>query len=63
MLPLDRDLLTMDDSQAYRDYKIRKDPSSMTRAARAIMQLQMVYGLIPRICGKGDAAEVSRRTK
>lgn len=58
MVPLDRDVLTMDDPTAYKELKVHKDPTAMFRAAKAIMQLQMIYGLIPRITGKGKAAEV-----
>ena len=58
MLPLDKDLLTMDEPGAYRELKAHQDPSALMRAARSIMQLQMIYGLVPRIAGKGRAAEV-----
>lgn len=61
LLPLDKDLLTMDEPSAFRELKAHQDPSCLMRAARAIMQLQMIYGLVPRIAGKGRAAEVRVR--
>ena len=48
----------MDEPSAIRELKAHQDPSCLMRAARAIMQLQMIYGLVPRIAGKGRAAEV-----
>jgi hypothetical protein len=34
------------------------DTAPMFSTAKAIMQLQLLYGLIPRITGKGHAAQV-----
>lgn len=36
---------------------MESDPSAMYQAAQAIMKLQSLYGVIPRVCGKGAAAQ------
>eukprot|EP00730_Choanoeca_flexa_P001210 TRINITY_DN10531_c0_g1_i2.p1 TRINITY_DN10531_c0_g1~~TRINITY_DN10531_c0_g1_i2.p1 ORF type:complete len:629 (+),score=144.43 TRINITY_DN10531_c0_g1_i2:159-2045(+) len=57
IIPLDRDLLTLDDRAAYMEYRVRKDSTPLYNTAKAIMQIQMIYGIIPRIVGKGAAAK------
>lgn len=57
MVPLDSDLLTMNVPSAFRDVALYGDQTPLHVAARALLQLQVIYGIIPRICGKGAAAK------
>ena len=61
LVPLDADLLSMDLPMAFREYQLLGDHTCIYHAANAIMQLQTIYGVIPRIVGKGDMARVGTR--
>ena len=56
MVPLERDLLSLEAEDSYRSIFLDHDYSSVFDMARALMTVQRAYGLIPRIVGKGDAA-------
>lgn len=57
LFPLDRDLLSMEWPQCYKELYLEGDPTVLHQAALALVSLQRIYGRIPRICGKGDFAE------
>jgi len=56
LFPLDSDLLSMELPSSFRDYHLDGDPTCLHHAARAMMTLQAVCGVIPRVYGKGKAA-------
>lgn len=56
-LPLEPDLLSLELPDAFGDLYLRKDPTAIFAAAKALMLLQKQYGLFPRILGKGDNAK------
>lgn len=39
------------------EYYLENDPTCLYQAAQAIMTLQDLYGIIPRVSGKGQAAK------
>ncbi|KAL8696807.1 MAG: hypothetical protein Q9201_007471, partial [Fulgogasparrea decipioides] len=55
-VPLDQDVLSLGYDDAFGDLYLRKDPTSIFLAAKALMPIQHKYGLFPRIIGKGDNA-------
>ncbi|KAA0187593.1 Vacuolar protein sorting-associated protein 33A, partial [Hyalella azteca] len=50
---LESDLVSMEMPGAFREWTVEGDPSAVHAAARALMLLQAVYGLIPSVHGKG----------
>ncbi|KAH8238151.1 hypothetical protein KR032_000133 [Drosophila birchii] len=55
-LPLDADIVTMELPNAFRDVSVDGDTSSLYQAAVGLVQLQRLYGRIPKIYGKGEQA-------
>ncbi|KAH8294476.1 hypothetical protein KR018_011397, partial [Drosophila ironensis] len=55
-LPLDADLVTMELPLAFRDVTVYGDTSSLFQTALGLVQLQRLYGRIPKIYGKGELA-------
>ena len=58
LLPLDSDCMSMELELAFRDYRLVGDTTSIFYVAHSIMQLQFLFGIIPRIAGKGKMAKV-----
>lgn len=56
IFPFDNDLMSMELDMAFKEYYLENDPTCLYQAAQAIMTLQDLYGIIPRITGKGQAA-------
>ncbi|MCJ1332330.1 hypothetical protein MMC10_009022 [Thelotrema lepadinum] len=56
-LPLDPDLLSLELEDSFSNLYLRKDPTCVFLAAKALMLLQDKYGLFPRIIGKGDNSQ------
>jgi hypothetical protein len=56
-IPLEHDLLSLEQDDSFSDLILRKDPTSIFASAQALMLLQKQYGLFPRILGKGDNAQ------
>lgn len=54
---MDSDVMSMEQPQVFRECQLLNDRTALFQAARAIMQLQVVYGIIPRVTGKGEAAK------
>ncbi|XP_017055580.1 vacuolar protein sorting-associated protein 33A [Drosophila ficusphila] len=55
-LPLDADLVSMELPNGFRDVSVDGDTSSLYQAAVGLVQLQRLYGRIPKIYGKGEFA-------
>ncbi|KAF3040129.1 hypothetical protein E8E12_008425 [Didymella heteroderae] len=56
-VPLADDVLSLELDETPSDLYLRKDPTSIYLAAKALMLQQRKYGLFPRIIGKGDNAK------
>ncbi|XP_036343455.1 vacuolar protein sorting-associated protein 33A-like [Rhagoletis pomonella] len=52
-LPVDNDIVSMEMSFAFRDVEVDGDPTVLYQAAVGLVQLQRLYGRIPKIYGKG----------
>lgn len=57
-LPLDADVVSMEMPNAFREVKIDGDTTSLYQAAIGLVQLQRLYGKIPKIYGKGVHAQM-----
>ncbi|CDU22792.1 probable vacuolar sorting protein (hbrA) [Sporisorium scitamineum] len=55
-VPLDNDLISLEDDAAWKKIYCDGDHTPIFRSAQALMTLQHAYGLIPRILGKGALA-------
>lgn len=56
-VPLEPDLLSLELEDSFSDLYLRKDPTPIYLAAKALMLLQKSTGLFPRLLGKGDNAK------
>lgn len=57
-LPVDADVVSMEMPNAFREVKIDGDTTSLYQAAIGLVQLQRLYGRIPKIYGKGVHAQM-----
>eukprot|EP00040_Diaphanoeca_grandis_P014463 m.73407 g.73407 ORF g.73407 m.73407 type:complete len:587 (-) comp24555_c0_seq1:461-2221(-) len=57
LVPLDSDLMSMELPTSFNDINLYGDNTSLFFAAHGVMQLQQLFGVIPRITGKGEAAK------
>ncbi|RUS24524.1 Sec1-like protein, partial [Jimgerdemannia flammicorona] len=58
-IPFEDDLISMElDTGTWKELYLDGDLTSLYYAARSLMRLQSIYGLFPRIVGKGDCAKV-----
>uniref|UniRef100_A0A7S4HA49 Uncharacterized protein n=1 Tax=Guillardia theta TaxID=55529 RepID=A0A7S4HA49_GUITH len=57
-IPIDDNLISLEMSDAFRELKLHQDMTNLFDAAKAIMQLQVLCGIIPVIKGKGENAKV-----
>lgn len=55
--PVDSDLISMEIPEVFGEYHIQNDPTTLYKIAQAIITLQKIYGPIPRVWGKGQAAK------
>ncbi|RYP42937.1 hypothetical protein DL770_011979 [Monosporascus sp. CRB-9-2] len=55
--PLERDVLSLELEDSFRDLYINKDTTPNFLMAKALMGIQSKHGLFPRIAGKGDNAK------
>jgi lysine-specific histone demethylase 1 len=55
--PLERDVLSLELDDSFKDLYLFKDPTPTFLLARALMGIQQKHGLFPRIIGKGDNAK------
>ncbi|KAI9360596.1 Sec1-like protein [Pilaira anomala] len=59
-IPCEDDLISMElDPSTWKEIYLDGDQTSIYYAAKSLMRLQSIYGLFPRIMGKGDAAKVN----
>ncbi|KAL1868044.1 hypothetical protein VTK73DRAFT_3869 [Phialemonium thermophilum] len=56
-LPLEKDVLSLELDDSFRDLYLSKDPTPVFLLAHALMGIQRTHGLFPRITGKGDNAK------
>lgn len=57
LFPLDRDLLSMEYPDCFKELYIEGDLTSLHQSALAISNIQKLFGKIPKIVGKGKFAE------
>ncbi|KAL1841128.1 hypothetical protein VTJ49DRAFT_7406 [Mycothermus thermophilus] len=55
--PLEKDVLSLELHDSFKDLYLAKDPTPVFLLARALMGIQQKHGLFPRIIGKGDNAK------
>eukprot|EP00039_Didymoeca_costata_P027247 m.17967 g.17967 ORF g.17967 m.17967 type:complete len:609 (+) comp6153_c0_seq1:147-1973(+) len=55
-VPMDSDIMSMELPASFSDYHIHGDSSSIFYTAHALMQIQKIFGVIPRLVGKGEGA-------
>uniref|UniRef100_A0A1A9Z3V9 Vacuolar protein sorting-associated protein 33A n=1 Tax=Glossina pallidipes TaxID=7398 RepID=A0A1A9Z3V9_GLOPL len=55
--PLDFDILSMENATTFRDVAVDGDPTVLYQAAIGLVQLQRIYGRIPKIYGKGNMSQ------
>lgn len=55
--PLEKDVLSLELDDAFRDLYLHKDITPNFLMAKALMDVQQTHGLFPRIIGKGDNAK------
>lgn len=55
--PLEKDVLSLELYDSFRDLYLHKDPTANFLIAKALMEIQQAHGLFPRIIGKGDNAK------
>ncbi|RKO88216.1 Sec1-like protein, partial [Blyttiomyces helicus] len=56
IVPLEDDLLSLELDNSFRELFLEGDTSSMYSIAKSVMKLQTIFGIIPRIVGKGHCA-------
>ncbi|KAG0032734.1 hypothetical protein BGZ82_006435 [Podila clonocystis] len=54
LIPMEDDVLSLEWDSTFKELYLDKDTTSIYYAAKALMRLQGIYGLFPRILGKGD---------
>ncbi|XP_072934409.1 vacuolar protein sorting-associated protein 33A-like [Epargyreus clarus] len=57
IFPVDSDLMSLELQNDFRENYLEGDPTSLYNAARALRTIQQLYGIIPRVLGKGTAAK------
>lgn len=53
LIPFERDLVSLETPLSFRLPFVDGDPTCMHHVARSLMKLQSMFGLIPRVCGRG----------
>jgi hypothetical protein len=56
MIPFDTDILSLEMADVFKQCYVDGDTSPLNAAARSLLQLQNLYGLIPQVRSKGAAA-------
>ncbi|KAM3182809.1 hypothetical protein ACTXT7_011572 [Hymenolepis weldensis] len=57
LLPIDNDLLSMEEPNCFADYSLRDKETCLFNFAKGLMKFQSIYGLFPRIRAKGPKAK------
>ena len=55
--PLEKDVLSLELDDSFKDLYLSKDVTPRYLLAKALMEVQQNHGLFPRIIGKGDNAK------
>jgi len=55
--PLEKDVLSLELEDSFKDLYLYKDPTPTFLLAKALMGIQQAHGLFPRMVGKGDNAK------
>ncbi|KAM7200484.1 Sec1-like protein [Rhypophila sp. PSN 637] len=55
--PLEKDVLSLELDDSFRDLYLAKDPTPVFLLSKALMEIQQKHGLFPRIIGKGENAK------
>jgi len=58
LIPFDDDLLSLELEYSFRELYLEGDRTSLFYVARSLMKLQTIFGVIPRIQGKGQCARL-----
>ncbi|XP_072163867.1 vacuolar protein sorting-associated protein 33A-like [Diadema setosum] len=56
LLPMDSDVLSMESDLAFKECYLQGDPTALFHVAKSLMKVQALYGIIPHVYGKGEAA-------
>jgi hypothetical protein len=56
-IPLEEDVISLEVDDAFRQLFVQGDVSVLYDTAKAILKLQTIYGVVPRIVGKGAMAQ------
>eukprot|EP00794_Sanderia_malayensis_P018179 gene18179-19993_t len=56
LIPFDHDLMSLEHELSFTECNLEKDLSSMYFVANSLMKLQALFGVIPKVFGKGDMA-------
>ncbi|CAB0035911.1 unnamed protein product [Trichogramma brassicae] len=56
LFPFDSDLVSMELSNAYREFYLDNDPTCLYQVAQALNNMQELYGKFPKVTGRGPAA-------
>ncbi|KAG8867419.1 hypothetical protein FRC20_005822 [Serendipita sp. 405] len=56
-IPLEDDVISLEHENAFREIWLDGDETALYNSAQALLTLQRLYGLFPRILGKGEHAE------
>ncbi|UYV77674.1 VPS33A, partial [Cordylochernes scorpioides] len=57
LYPFDSDVLSMEISPAFKECFVEEDFTCLFDVAKALMKIQSLYGIIPNVYGKGEAAK------
>ena len=58
LIPLDNDLLSMENPELFRDAFLYNDTTYLYHIAKSIMTIQTLYGIIPNVYGKGKYSKI-----
>lgn len=58
LIPFEEDLLSMEMDMSFREVFLEGDNSSLYYVARSLWNLQSLYGIIPKIYGKGNHSKI-----
>ena len=57
LVPLEEDFISMEMANLYREVEVMGDRTGLFHTAKSLMRLQLIYGTIPLIRGKGFHAK------
>ncbi|XP_039752536.1 vacuolar protein sorting-associated protein 33A [Pararge aegeria] len=57
IFPFESDVMSLELQNDFREHYLEGDPTCLYNAAQALRTIQQLYGIIPRVYGKGNAAK------